>query len=259
MSGLAGARVLVPRAGAWGDHVARELAARGADAVIAPLISTMDPIDVVARDRDLADLADGRFDWVFVTSATSVEVLSHIDLPPATQVAVVGPATARAARARSLRVGFEPDGPASANNMIQQWLRRHPGPARCLVVRSDLATAVVSDELELRGHDVRVCIAYRTVGVDLPDHIVADLRSGAIDTVLLTSLSVARELRRQVGALPLTTRVASIGAGTTHDAEALGYVISRTASRQSIDALIADLDTDPRPTTMSDHRIEETR
>jgi uroporphyrinogen-III synthase len=64
--------------------------------------------------------------------------------------------------------------------------------------------------------------------------------------VLLTSLSVGRELRRQVGALPASTLVASIGPGTTRDAERLGFVVGHTARTQSIDALIAELDTLPR-------------
>lgn len=251
---LAGSRVLVPRGGRWGDHVAALLHDRGAEAVIAPVITTMDPIDVDARDRDLADLADGAFDWVFVTSATSIEAISHVALPGATKLAVVGPSTARAARAHGLDVAFETSGPSSAAHMIAQWLRDHGGvPQRALVVRSDLATGVVSDELELRGHAVRVCIAYRTVGADLDASVADALRTGEIDTVLLTSLSVARELRRQVGVLPASTRVASIGAGTTHDAEALGYTITQTASTQSIDQLIADLDALPAATS----RIEQ--
>ena len=60
--------------------------------------------------------------------------------------------------------------------------------------------------------------------------------------MLLTSLSVARELRRQVGPLPAQVRVASIGPGTTRDAERLGFTVAHTARTQSVDALLAELD-----------------
>ena len=101
--------------------------------------------------------------------------------------------------------------------------------------------AVVSDELEIRGYAVDVCIAYRTVGVDLAEGIVDDLRSGRIDTVLLTSTSVVRELSHQVGALPEHTLLASLGPGTTRDAERRGLTVSLTAPEQSVEALIAAL------------------
>src|SRR5690606_32210136 len=116
---------------------------------------------------------------------------------------------------------------------------------RCLVLRSDLALAVISDELELQGFEVDIGIAYRTVGIDLDPVVAADLQGGRIDIVLLTSLSVGRALRRQVGPLPERTLVASIGPGTTRDGALLGFTIGYTAQSQSVDALIAELDARP--------------
>lgn len=244
---LAGARVLVPRGGAWGERVRADLARRGAVGVVAPVIASAPPRDTAARDRAFAALAAGEYEWLFVTSAAAVE--QGLSVPPTTSVAAVGRATARAVAAAGFEVAFVPDGQASAATLVTQWCSGHE-PAttgRCLVVRSDLATAHVSDELELRGFDVDVCIGYRTVGVDLPPGVRADLQAGGIDVVLLTSLSVGRELRRQVGPLPATTIVASIGPGTTRDAEALGYTVGHTARSASIEALIAELDDDPEP------------
>ena len=131
--------------------------------------------------------------------------------------------------------------------MAAQWCaaRTPEQTGRALIIRSDLATAYLSDELALRGFDVDVCIGYRTVGVDLPDEVAAGLRDGTVDIVLLTSLSVARELRRQVGALHPAVRVASIGPGTTRDAERLGFAVAHTARTQSVDALLAELDASP--------------
>ncbi|WP_323741238.1 uroporphyrinogen-III synthase [Microbacterium sp. VKM Ac-2870] len=251
---LRGARVLVPRAGSWGDRVARELETRGATPAIAPLIQTVPPRDTAARDTAFAALVDGRYEWLFVTSAASVEQLATylaahgLTLPEALKIAVVGRATARAVIDLGAQVSFVPLGRSSAQTMIAQWCAAHAAAStgRCLVVRSDLAAAVVSDELELQGFAVDVCIGYRTVGLDLAPEVAADLAGGRFHVVLLTSLSVGRELRRQVGTLPLSTLVASIGPATTRDAERLGFTVGHTAHTQSIDALIAELDYSPR-------------
>lgn len=242
---LDGRTVLVPRGGAWGERVARLLTDRGAVAVIAPLIETKPPRDLQARGRAFAALAAGEYDWVFITSAAAIEHLraADVEIPAATRVAAVGRATARAVVDAGFEVDFVPAGRSSALSLTQQWCSAHDpaGVGRCLVLRSDLAMAVVSDELEIRGYAVDVCIAYRTVGVDLAEGIVDDLRSGRIDTVLLTSTSVVRELSHQVGALPEHTLLASLGPGTTRDAERRGLTVSLTAPEQSVEALIAAL------------------
>lgn len=239
---LGGMRVLIPRGGAWGDRVAALVAARGGIPVVAPLIDSSPPRDRRDLDAQRARLVAGDFSWVFVTSAAGVDALRPASVPPATRLAVVGPATAAAARDAGWQVDFEPVGVSSGAELVRQWFAAYPGETGpILVARSDLAAATVSDELQLRGHDVAVCIAYRTVGVDLPPSVRDDLVAGRIPVVLLTSLSVARELRRQIGEPPASVRFASIGPGTTQDAQHLGFPIAHTATRQSIDVLIAEL------------------
>lgn len=257
---LAGARVLIPRGGPWGQRVRADLSRRGAEGIIAPLIASAPPRDTATRDRTFAALAAGEYAWLFVTSAASVEQLvAHgIRVPASTRIAAVGRATARAVADAGFEVEFVPVGTSSATTMITQWcVDRSPATTgRCLVLRSDLALAVISDELELQGFDVDICIAYRTIGVDLAPGVAADLRAGRIDVVLLTSLSVGRELRRQVGPLPERTLVASIGPGTTRDGALLGFTIGYTAQTQSIDALLAELD-DPGPPVPDDRPAPE--
>ncbi|MEN2740169.1 uroporphyrinogen-III synthase [Microbacterium sp. X-17] len=241
---LAGRRVLIPRGGAWGERVRAALAARGAEGVVAPLIVSGAPIDVAARDRAFRAIADAAYTWLFVTSAASIDQLAAegVVVPPGTRVAVVGAATARAAKDAGIPVAFEPAGASSGAALAAQWCAAHSPDGRVLVLRSDLATATVSDELEARGHAVDVCVAYRTVGVDLAPDVDESLRTGGFDAVLLTSLSVGRELRRQVGALPERTVIASIGPGTTHDAGALGIRVDVTAAAQSVEAILDALD-----------------
>ena len=73
---LAGWRVLVPRGGPWGDGVAATLRRQGATPVDRPAHQlrarrTTRP----TLEQALADLAAGAFDWLTVTSATTVDVL----------------------------------------------------------------------------------------------------------------------------------------------------------------------------------------
>ncbi len=255
---LRGARVFVPRGGAWGERVRREVERRGGSAVVAPVIASAPPKDTAARDRAFAALAAGEYDWLFVTSVAGVEQLAAHDVavPAATRVAAVGHATARAMSELGAHVAFVPVGQASAATMIAQWCATHSpeSTGRTLVLRSDLAAALVSDELEARGFAVDVCIGYRTVGVDLPAETAAELRDGGIDVVLLTSLSVARELRRQVGVPGDGTLVAAIGPGTTRDATRLGFAVGYTARTQTVDALLAELDALASTRTPKDSR-----
>ncbi len=247
--GLQGRRVLIPRGAAWGERVRAEVGRRGGEGVIAPLIASTPPRDTAARDAAFDRLAAGDYSWVFITSAATVEqlVAGGVTIPTSTRIAAVGRATARAVADAGFEVEFVPVGTSSATNMITQWCagRSPRSTGRCLVLRSDLAMAVISDELELQGYDVEVCIAYRTVGVDLGSDVIDALRAGRIDVILLTSLSVGRELRRQVGELPAHVLIASIGPGTTRDAEKLGYAVAHTAESQSVDALLAELDSLP--------------
>lgn len=253
--GLAGKRVLIPRGGAWGDRLRGEIERRGGHGVIAPLIESRPPRDVAARDAAFARLAAGEYAWVFITSAATVEQLvgAGAAIPAGTRIAAVGRATARAVADAGFEVEFVPVGTSSATSMIAQWCagRSPRSTGRCLVLRSDLAMAVISDELELQGYEVDVCIAYRTVGVDLDDTAISALRTGGVDIVLLTSLSVGRELRRQVGMLDPAIAVASIGPGTTRDAEKLGFSVTHTAHTQSVDSLLVELDSLPGTDTPS--------
>lgn len=243
--GLEGRTILIPRGGAWGERVRRECAERGATGVVAPLITAKPPRDVGALDDYLDRLSAGEYAWLFVTSAATVEVLAsrHVELPESTQVAVVGSATAKALHEAGYPVSFTPKGPASARSLVAQWRPEHPPVpgARYLIMRSDLAMATISDDLYTAGYDVDVCIAYRTVGVDLDADVRDRLAAGEFDAVLLTSLSVGRELHAQVPDLPSSTVLASIGPGTTREAERLGLHATVTSPVQTVEAMLDSL------------------
>ena len=119
---LRGWRVLVPRGGPWGDQVAALLRTEGAIPVIAPLVNFAPTTEVAELDTALADLAAGAFDWITLTSATTVDVLYayRAVIPATTRVAAVGETTAAALTAVGYRVDLVPDEDDSAAGLAEQ-------------------------------------------------------------------------------------------------------------------------------------------
>lgn len=239
---LGGWRILIPRGGDWGASVEQLCSDRGAVGVVVPIIDTKPPRDTHALESFLAALREGRYTWLFVTSAASVEVLRAHDvvIPPSTSIATVGPTTARSLELAGYRVAFVPTGASSARALVDQWKRATPRSpaANVLVMRSDLAAATISDSLEAAGHLVAVCIAYRTVGVDIAQGALDDLAAGRFDAVLVTSHSVAIELGAQLKDTPAPTVFAFLGHGTAREATKLGLVPGVTAAEQTIESLL---------------------
>ncbi|MGO1411877.1 uroporphyrinogen-III synthase [Microbacterium sp.] len=240
---LTGWRVLVPRGGPWGDSVAATLRSKGAVPVVAPLINFASTDDTDTLEQSLRDLAAGQFDWLTVTSATTVDVLYSYQatIPPSTKVAAVGETTAAALKAVGYPVDLVPDRDNSAAGMARQLNDVEPSPRRILSLRSEIAKPVLSTSLKKAGHDVRSVIAYRTVGVPAIDKVVRDVTSGRINAILVTSGSVAEQVREQFPDIADTTLLAAIGPRTARDAERVSLPIRVVAPTQTIDSLIETL------------------
>ena len=237
---LTGWRVLVPRGGPWGDGVAATLRAQGAVPVVAPLINFAPTEDLQTLERALADLADGVFDWLTVTSATTVDVLFayRAVIPAKTKVAAVGETTAAALQAVGYRVDLVPDRDNSAAGMADQLIALEPEARDILTLRSEIAKPVLTKRLIEAGHRVRSVVAYRTVGVPVTERIAHDVASGRINAILVTSGSVAEQVHLQFADIPEGTVIAAIGPRTARDAKRAGLGVDVVASSQTVDALI---------------------
>lgn len=246
---LAGWRVLVPRGGPWGDSVAATLRSQGAVPVIAPLINFAPTNDQASLEQALADLAAGAFDWLTVTSATTVDVLYayRAVIPVSTKVAAVGETTAAALLAVGYHVDLVPDRDNSAAGMAEQMLALEPEPRDVLTLRSEIAKPVLTKMLVEAGHRVRSVVAYRTVGVPVTDRIAQDVRSGRINAILVTSGSVAEQVSAQFPDVPPTTLIAAIGPRTAKDARRAGLSVDVIADQQTVDALIDAVGRFPLP------------
>ncbi|GAA3639025.1 hypothetical protein GCM10022200_23030 [Microbacterium awajiense] len=246
---LVGRRVLVPRGGPWGDGVAANLRRKGATPVVAPLINFAPTEDQSTLERALADLAAGSFDWITLTSATTVDVLYayRAVIPAATKVAAVGETTAAALAAVGYRVDLVPDLDNSAAGMAEQMIQLEPEARDILTLRNENAKPVLTRMLAEAGHRVRSVVAYRTVGVPVTDRIAADVRSGRINAILVTSGSVAEQVRAQFPEIPDSTVIAAIGPRTAKDAKRTGLPIDIVAAAQTVDALIDAVAQTPLP------------
>lgn len=239
---LAGWRVLVPRGGKWGDAVAATLRGFGAIPVIAPLINFAGAEDPSALANALHELSDGQFDWIVITSATTVDVLTsqNTRVPDSTRIAAVGETTAAALALAGYRVDFVPASDNSARGLVKEW------PAsdirgRVLIPQSDIAEPTLVAGLSKLGFAVEFVTAYRTVGVPVTSDVAMDVASGRIRAVLVTSGSVARQIAAQLTPLPDETVVACIGPRTAFDARAAGLPVHVIAEERSADSLIEAL------------------
>ncbi|AWB96700.1 uroporphyrinogen III synthase [Agromyces badenianii] len=239
---LAGWRVLVPRGGPWGDGVAAALRARGASPLVAPLINFAPTDDQPALEAALAKLAAGGFDWLTITSATTVDVLSSYDavIPETTKVAAVGETTAAALVAAGYHVDIVPSEDNSARGLLEEWEAATEGRKglRVLALRSAIAKQVLSIGLARAGHHVEAVVAYRTIGVPVSSKVADDVRSGRVDAVLVTSGSVAEQVQQQLGPIPESILVAAIGPQTKMDAAQVGLRVDVVARERTAESLI---------------------
>ncbi|UFU07783.1 uroporphyrinogen-III synthase [Ruania halotolerans] len=238
MTDLAGATILVPRGGAWGERVSARVRECGGRPWVVPLLQTT-PVTEPAVEAARRDLAAGAYDWLVVTSAATVDLVRSWDLQA--KVAAVGPATASTLREAGIAVDLVPEHTYSATGLLQVW----PGPegtedagggARVLLLRSDLARATLADGLRERGCQVTDVIGYRTTATAVTAADSADIRAGRADAVLVTSGSMARALAALDPAAD--TVVASIGPVTTAEAREAGLAVRAEASERTIDHLL---------------------
>lgn len=239
---LAGWRVLVPRGGRWGDGVAASVRRHGATAVVAPLINFASAERPELLASALAELEEGRFDWLVVSSATTVDVLvSHgVRVPDRTRIVAVGETTAQALALAGYEVDFVPQSDNSARGLVKEWpIDRERG--RALVPQSELNDPTLEAGLARLHFDATFVSAYRTVGVPVLPAVAADVASGRIQAILVTSGSVARQIAGQLSPVPDTVIIACIGPRTAFDARAAGLPVHVIAEERSAESMLEAL------------------
>lgn len=264
-------RVLIPRGGSWGDDVGQRVTEAGFEPLILPLVQLSPAEDQQQLETMLGQLADGRFDWLVVTSQSTVRVLPRV--PASVSVAAVGAVTAAALRERGVPVAFIPMR-QSAAGLVDEWPIRQ---GRVLWPHALDAKSTIADGLRQHGMQVSEVVAYRTSPVfRSADQLLEAVETGAIpivdadairqqeelqaagldgdegvltavepvetpiDAVLVTSGSVAKQVAR-LGLAP-ATRIIAIGEQTAEDCRRSGLHVAGIAKHPSpaglVDALV---------------------
>lgn len=256
---LAGRTALLLRSADRAAPTIAELARRGAATVLCPVIDFELPEDTSALDEGVQRLADGGFDWLVITSRTTLLALARraaarglmsagdtsLPVAPGTRVAVVGEATAAACRAAGLRVDVVPVHDHSARGMVAEWptaLRPTPGTA-VFMPQADIASPTLAEGLGAWGIEPAIATAYRTVdapaapgrtladpaaGAPDPDLLPADLAAAhgappGIDVVLFTSPSIVRRYLALAGSPPPDLMAVAIGDPTATELRSNGW------------------------------------
>ena len=260
---LSGRAVLLPRLKER-DRIASALDRAGARVLRAAVTRTV-PGDAAALEATGRRIAAGEAAWLVLTSARTVEALApylHVPVPSALQVAVVGPATARA---WTELTGTAPDLVArgSAAALLEEPALTGPPPApnaarRVLLPASALADPALADGLRQAGWEVEQVAAYTTVTADAHDllpGLASTWATGGVDVVVLTAPSTTRAVLELLGPPPQGTGLVAIGATTAAATRELGLMVAAVAPspkpegvlQATIDAIRATAGPTPPP------------
>jgi len=243
---LAGRTIVVTRPRPEADELARLLERRGARAIVAPAIEVA-PVRSAALTKALAELTDGAFAWVTLTSPRTVDVLAE-RLEPAqvrAKVAAVGEGTAEAYRRWSRR---RPDLVPKAFTTASLGRAFPRGDGRVLTPRADVAPEGLEDALERKGWRPTRVDAYRTrMPRSLPAEARTALRGGEVDAVTFTSASTVRGFVGALGPVKGSPKVVAIGPVTAREARTHGLHVHAVASPHTIEGLVAAVERALRP------------
>ena len=269
---LDGCRVLVTRSPERSRPLAEALRLAGAVPLLLPLTATERAPDQAALEDAFVALGAGRFDWLVVSSATTVLALQEKAaeravklgawLPAGTRVAAVGPASRRALEAAGIAVHFEPQHEHSAAGIVNGW---PGGPADVLLPQADIAAPALARGLEAKGARVRTVVAYSTVDFPAeparrlgrscgeatdsdgsaaalplltPAEAKAEVDDGALAAVVAASPSAVRRIGATLAPLG-SCRLVAIGPATAAEAEAQGLTVAATAREATPEGLVA--------------------
>jgi uroporphyrinogen III methyltransferase/synthase len=236
---LFGRSVLVTRAREQASELRTRLETLGADVVELPAV-TVEPIDVT-----LPALAD--YSWLVFTSVNGVRGFFERGLDPVgldtrslaqLRIAVIGPGTEQAVRARGIRPDLVPQR-AVAESLLDAFPEPVVHGERVLVARAERGRDVLPDGLSARGYTVDVLPVYRTVPVPADPEILARVSVGGVEAITFTSSSTVDNLCDALGGLPEPQPlVVSIGPITSDTARKRGLRVDVEAEPHTIDGLV---------------------
>lgn len=256
---LTGRKVLVTRSPDRAGALVTALRQAGAEPMLLPLL------DFEAVEFSIEDLAAGCFDWLVVSSITTVRALKaaaraagYPDLsamiPTGTAVATIGPSSRAVLEAEGVRVALAPEGEQSAAGLVAA-LPNLAGQSAWLP-QSDLAAPLIAEGLKRAGAQVSTTIVYRTVDYPASPRLEEPLAvTRPPDDEALRHLS-PEQARKLIGCQELFAVIAASPSAVERIADrlgllagtrlvAIGHPTSRAAREQGLD--VAAVATEPTP------------
>lgn len=242
MRSLSGLFVLVTRPADQSTELVRLLGRRGATPIVAPTIQIV-PARSAALTQALRDLSTGGFEWITLTSRSTVEMLASRLTAPSdvrANVAVIGEGTGQAFRAWARR---RPD-LMSETYTTAALARAFPrGKGRVLCARADIAPTGLEDALAAKGWAPERVDAYRT---RMPRSLSVEarnaLRDGHVDVITFTSASTVRGFVGAVAVVRGNPKVVCIGPVTAREARERGLRVSAVARPHTIAGVVEALE-----------------
>jgi uroporphyrinogen III methyltransferase / synthase len=248
----------VTRAAEQAEELCRALEARGAHAIVVPMIEFAPPEDCAPLDAALLEI--GKFRWVFLTSQNSARAIqdrafvlgiSLSDVTKEVRVAAVGPATAEAANKAGLRVAYTAL-KHQGTSLAEELAGEVPG-WKVLLPRSDRANPVLPEMLRRMGADVTEVIAYRTMNApERPDDstTLGEVREELDAVVFFSPSAVQSFAEREQGtsllraAIALGGRIAMVAIGeiTAAALQKAGVARPVRAKDTSVEAVVESME-----------------
>jgi uroporphyrinogen-III synthase len=239
---LAGRRILLTRSEDDADAWVAALESAGAVPVVLPCISA-EPVESVALAAALAKSAR-RAAWLVFTSRRGVEGyvrLAGDELAPGARIAVVGPATAEAARSSLGRVDLVAEH-GTAESLAADLIAAGAGgdgrtePPRIVLVLAQNAGDTLERELRAAGADPRRFDVYRTVPARplIPKRALSTFN---VDAVWFASPSAVLGFMNQVE-IDVDAALVAIGPSTADAMRADGLEVAAEAREPSFEGLL---------------------
>jgi len=249
---LSGKRIVVTRARAQAESLARRIEEAGGEVVEFPTIEIQPPGDFAAFDGALEKIET--YDWLIFTSVNSVEpFLSRLNRQGKSaadlanmRIGAIGPETAKSLEKSGLRPTLVP-ARYQAEGILDAVAPESVRGKRVLIPRAAEAREILPQTLRQRGAAVDVVVAYRTVlpAVD-PAPLAERFRRREIDAVTFTSSSTVTNFVRLFGNANInsivgSSAIACIGPITARTVEELGGRADIVAEEFTIPGLVREL------------------
>ena len=236
---LNGLRILVTRPEQRAKTFVSMLQAKGAEAMLFPAITIIEPLNTQSRETVLKNISD--YQMAIFISPTAVEkTLEHIDVLPQTlKLIALGKSTARALKALGYTLSFEAETQDSESLLAQPQMQAEQVATQNIVIfRGEGGRPLLADTLRERGARVTYADIYRRA-LPVSEHLQTTQLSGLHAVCVTSNQSLENLILLCDDAALLKTLPLFVPGHRCADlARALGFAAVHIASSATDDAML---------------------